>query len=196
MARLSSASVLVVLLSAANARAEFAPPPDTREDHYERREPAVPRDDLEPRSTVRVFTGPALRVSDDTARGGLGLAVDAGARGAGARFAGTWVRSGTQGGSSEYEAELWLDFAEHDPIHPILAAGAALARLDRDVGGRLTSYGIGVGVLRATLQYRLPVRDVDARAALDVVGSMPAVGARAADVTPWVTAAVMVGVGF
>jgi hypothetical protein len=198
MARLASLSILVVLLSTAPARAEFAPPPDFQQDHYERREPALPAADTDypPRSTVRLFTGPALRISDDAARGGLGLALDAGARGAGARFAGTWVRSGAKGGSSQYEAELWLDFSEHDPIHPILAAGAALARLDRDLGGRLESESIGVGLLRATLQYRLPVRDVDARAALDVVGSMPAVGAHAADATPWVTAAVMVGVGF
>jgi hypothetical protein len=196
MARLASLSILSLLLFTAPARAEFAPPPDSPPDRYEWRDPTPAYGGYEPRSTVRLFTGPALRISDDAARGGLGLAIDAGSRGAGARFAGTWVRSGTNGGSSQYEAELWLDFSEHDPIHPILAAGAALARLDRDVGGHLATESIGVGLLRATLQYRLPVRDVDARAALDVVGSMPAVGAHAADASPWVTAAVMVGVGF
>jgi hypothetical protein len=199
MTRLAAIPILLVLLLPAPARADFARPPDgdyDHYDHYERREPSYSEGDYEPRSTVRLFTGPALRFSDDATRGGLGLALDAGARGAGARFAGTWVRSGTSGGSSQYEAELWLDFAEQGPIHPILAAGAALARLDRDVGGRLESDIIGVGLLRATLQYRLPVHGVDARAALDVVGSMPAVGTRAADVTPWVTAALMVGVGF
>ena len=92
---------------------------------------------------------------------------------------------------------MWIDFADRDVLHPILGAGAALARLDREsaMTGSIDSEGIGVGVLRGTLQYRLPVRDVDARAALDLVGSVPAVGAHAADVTPWVTAALTVGIG-
>ena len=88
------------------------------------------------------------------------------------------------------------DFAEHSAVHPIVGAGAALARLDHNRSGRIESDTVGIGLLRGTLQYRLPVQGVDARAAIDVVGSMPAVGARAADTTPWVTAALMVGVGF
>jgi hypothetical protein len=130
----------------------------------------------------------------------LVLALDAGSRGAGARFSGAWIRSGSDQGLSEYAAEVWIDFADREVLHPILAAGAALARLDHQATSPgetgIESENIGVGVLRATLQYRLPVKDVDARAAADVMGSVPAVGVHAADVTPWVTAAVTVGIGF
>jgi len=183
------------------ARADYARPPDDRyPPDYDQR----PREDLDwerrPTSTIRLFTGPAVRFSDGPARGGLVLALDAGSRGAGARFSGAWIRSGSDQGSSQYTAEVWIDFADREVLHPILGAGAALARLDRlattpgETG--IESQNIGVGVLRATLQYRLPVKDVDARAAADLVGSVPAVGAHAADVTPWVTAAVTVGIGF
>jgi hypothetical protein len=183
------------------ARADYARPPD---DRYPPEYDPRPREDLDwerrPSSTIRLFTGPAARFSDGPARGGLVLALDAGSRGAGARFSGAWIRSGSDQGLSQYAAEVWIDFADREVLHPILAAGAALARLDRQTTSPgetgIESENIGVGVLRATLQYRLPVRDVDARAAADIVGSVPAVGARAADVTPWVTAAVTVGIGF
>jgi hypothetical protein len=183
------------------ARADYARPPDDRyPPDYDQR----PREELDwerrPTSTIRLFTGPAARFSDEPARGGLVLALDAGSRGAGARFSGAWIRSGSDRGSSEYAAQVWIDFADREVLHPILGAGAALARLDRQttVPGEtgIVSENIGVGVLRATLQYRLPVKDVDARAAADIVGSVPAVGAHAADVSPWVTASVTVGIGF
>lgn len=178
------------------ARADYARPPEDRyllED--DGRSPRELEIDRQPGSTVRLFTGPGVKFADTPARGGLVLALDAGARGAGARFAGSWIRTGSDGGLGEYSAEVWIDFADRDVLHPILAAGAGLARLDHGRTDHIETDGIGVGVLRGTLQYRLPVRDVDARAALDVVGSVPAVGARVADATPWVTAALMVGIG-
>jgi hypothetical protein len=183
------------------ARADYARPPDDRyPPDYEPR----PREEVEwerrSTSTIRLFTGPAARFSDEPARGGLVLALDAGSRGAGARFSGAWIRSGSDQGLSQYGAEVWIDFADREVLHPILGAGAALARLDHQTTTPgetgIESTNIGVGVLRATLQYRLPVKDVDARAAADIVGSVPAVGSRAASVTPWVTAAVTVGIGF
>ncbi|HVU04046.1 MAG TPA: hypothetical protein VHE30_19940 [Polyangiaceae bacterium] len=194
--------VATVTLAPRAALADYAPPPDDRyppPDRYDRYEPPepYPRDEGEPRSTVRLFTGPLLRFSDEMARGGLGLSLDAGARAAGVRFSGAWVRSGSVGGLSQYGAEIWVDFAEHEPFHPILAAGAALARLDRaSEADRVTADTLGAGTLRATLQYRLPVRGVDARAALDVVGVVPAVGVHASEHSPWATALLGVGVGF
>jgi hypothetical protein len=130
----------------------------------------------------------------------LVLSLDAGRRGAGVRFTGAWIRSGSDGGLSQYGGDVWIDFANDDGLHPILGAGAAVAKLDHETTDPtktgVESDTIGVGMLRATLAYRLPVRDVDARAALDVVGSVPAVGAHAGDVTPWITAALTVGIGF
>ncbi len=193
-------SALLSALLPCTARAEYARPPD---EPYSRPYPgeryAPPPDEdagHEPRSVVRLFTGPVLRFADQSARGGLMFALDAGSRAAGARLSGAWVRAGSDGGLSQYTAEIWIDFAASEPLHPVLAAGAAAARLDRETGGRLQSDVLGVGLLRGALQYRLPVNGVDARASLDVTGSVPAVGARAADVAPWITAAVTVGVGF
>lgn len=202
MARLFLSAAAFISLVQGKALADYAPPPD---DRYPPDYDARPSRELDwerkPPSTVRLFTGPAVRFSDDPARGGLVLALDAGSRGAGARFSGAWIRSGSDQGLSQYAGEVWVDFADREALHPILGAGAALARLDHrssSIGGETStdSENIGVGVLRATLQYRLPVKDVDARAAVDVTGAVPAVGARAADVAPWLTAAVTVGVGF
>jgi len=188
-----SSSVLVSRV----AHAEYARPPDGTYDRYDRYDRHELLDDGEPHSTVRLFTGPVLRVSDEAARGGLALALDVGARAAGVRFSSAWVRTGSDHGFSQYGGELWVDFAKEEPFHPILAAGAAVARLDRAKSDlHVTSDTIGVGLLRATIQYRLPVDRVDARAALDVVGGVPAVGAHAADASPWMLATIGVGVGF
>jgi hypothetical protein len=202
MARHFLRAVVVLSLLEGGAHADYARPPDDRyPPDYDARPPQELDWDRKPTSTIRLFTGPAVRFSDAPARGGLVLALDAGSRGAGARFSGAWIRSGSDQGLSQYAAEVWVDFADREAIHPILGAGAALTRLDHRTassGGEtsIDSESIGVGVLRATLQYRLPVRDVDARAAVDVVGAVPAVGSRAADAAPWVTGAVTVGIGF
>jgi hypothetical protein len=179
------------------SHADYARPPDgtyDRYDHYERREAAP---DAEPHSTVRLFTGPVLRLSDEAARGGLALALDVGARAAGVRFSSAWVRTGSDHGFAQYGGELWVDFGKEEPFHPILAAGAAVARLDgAKSGSHVATETIGVGLLRATIQYRLPVDRVDARAALDVVGGVPAVGVHAGEASPWALATLFVGVGF
>jgi hypothetical protein len=147
---------------------------------------------------VRLSTGPGVAFGGVDPRGGLVLSLDVGSRGAGARFEGAWMRAGTEQGLSQYAGEIWVDFADHGLLHPILGAGAALARLDHQSDGKggFEAHTVGAGVLRATLEYALPVRGVDARAGLDVTGSIPAIGSKTAELSPWVVTALRVGVGF
>jgi hypothetical protein len=191
--------VSAMLATAAPARADYAQPPWERaRDRYDT-EPVTRAEEGPPsRSTVRLSTGPAVAFGGLDPRGGLVLALDVGSLGAGARFGGAWMRPGTRQGLSEYSGEIWVDFADHGEFHPILAAGAAVARLDRAAEGRdgTVTETIGAGVLRGTLEYVLPVRAVDARAGLDVSGSIPAIGSKTADLSPWVVTALRVGVGF
>jgi hypothetical protein len=53
-----------------------------------------------PTSTIRVHTGPALRISEHAPDGGLFAALDIGERAAGVRFSGAWVRVGATRGMS------------------------------------------------------------------------------------------------
>lgn len=157
-------------------------------------EPVIAAESPERESTVRVSVGPVLRVSEPVSDAGLGAAVDVGSGAVGVRVAGHWVRVGSDAGLSEYQAELWVDFADGGRLHPILGAGAGLARLAAD-GGESQSYG--VGVLRGTLEYVLPVARADARAAIDLSGHVPAMhGRNAPDAEPWLLIGARVGVGF
>ena len=150
------------------------------------------------RSTVRVSVGPALRLSEQSPAGGLAAAVDIGASAAGARFSGAWVRVGSDRGAAEYRGELFIDFGSDERLHPILGAGAGVARLDGvDDAGEIDSWTYGVGVVRGTLEYELPVPKADARAGLDLVGSVPAIYAKGApEQKPWLLFVARVGVGF
>jgi hypothetical protein len=149
-------------------------------------------------SSVRLSTGPVLRATSDHADGGLAAAIDVGARAAGARLAGTWVRTGSDRGLSQYGGQLWVDFGAEQRLHPILAAGAGLARLQyRDAAGALRASTLGVGTLRGTLEYVLPIREANARVGIDVEGALPAIrGADAPDVNGWVLLTARVGIGF
>jgi hypothetical protein len=212
MTRLPSLSACLFALTAVRpALAQFAEPPDPPEepalavdpDEDTDRRRDLDDDDAEsfellPRSSLRVFTGPALRISNEAADGGLFVALDVGARAAGARISGMWLRAGSPGGMSQYAGEIWIDFGAGERIHPILAAGAGMARLDLadPATGDVDAVTIGVGLLRGSLQYRLPVRGVDARAALDAIGSVPAFAEAADDTSPWLTLSASVGVGF
>jgi hypothetical protein len=199
---------LATLAPAAALAQPFAQPPDSQgpmvatsrpnEPTYDR--PPVP-DDLfasRPRSTVRLMTGPVLRISEHSPDGGLYTAVDVGEKAAGLRLSGAWVRVGGERGLSQYGGELWLDFNYEGPLHPILGAGASAARLQlAGASGATSTYTIGVGMLRGTLQYALPIRDTDARASIDVVGAVPAIrGSDAPDTSAYVLALATVGVGF
>jgi hypothetical protein len=160
---------------------------------------ARPEDDDEPEeSALRLSTGPVLRATPQHADGGFSAAVDLGARAAGARFAGSWVRTGSDRGLSQYVAELWIDFGAGQRLHPILAAGAGLARLESaDVLGSLRASTVGIGTLRGTLEYVLPIREANARAGLDIEGALPAIRAQnAPDIGGWVLLCARVGIGF
>lgn len=152
-----------------------------------------------PSSTIRLHTGPALRISEHTPDGGLFAALDIGERAAGVRFSGAWVRVGAARGMSQYAGELWIDFAHDQRLHPILGAGAGAARLDlldRSTG-ETEAHTVGIGVLRGSLQYMLPVRGTDARASIDVIGAVPAIrGSDTPEASPWLLALATVGVGF
>jgi hypothetical protein len=142
--------------------------------------------------------GPSLRVSGSEPEGGLFAALDVGARGAGVRASGAWLRASSEQGISQYAAELWIDFGVGQPLHPIVGAGAGVARLDAlDENGENASATIGVGVLRGSLEYVLPIYGADARLGADLIGSVPATpGGASADAHPWLLAVAHVGVGF
>src|SRR3954469_8692897 len=173
----------------ARAQSRYALPPDENL-------PEPPR--FEPESTVRLSVGPALRVASAGADGGLGAALDIGARGSGGRFSGTWVRVGSDRGVSAYTAELWVDFGAPRRLRPIVAAGAGVARLDTaDASGAVNGSTVGLGVLRGSLEYVLPIADASARVGVDLSGALPAIRSQAApDIGGWLVATLRVGIGF
>ena len=75
---------------------------------------------------LRVSAGPGLRVSGKEPEGGLSVALDVGARAAGFRASGTWLRASADQGLSQYAAELWIDFGAGQELHPIIGAGAGV----------------------------------------------------------------------
>jgi hypothetical protein len=179
----------------------FATPPDGNETPLvDEREPPPPveAETFDEPSMVRVSVGPALRVSKEAADGGLAAAIDFGSGPAGARISGAWVRVGSERGLAEYRAELFIDFGADKRLHPILGAGAAVARLDSaGEDGSLETATYGVGVLRGSLEYVLPVSEADARAGIDAIGSVPAIHEKgASDPGPWLALVARVGVGF
>ncbi len=182
---------VLLLLWAGRARAQsYARPPDGYAQSPSYVEPSD--------STFRLSAGPALRIDSHRAHGGLATALDIGSRAAGARLSGTWARVGSDGGLSQYTAELWVDFGAERRLRPILAAGAGLALLD-EVGadGSLRTSTVGLGVLRGALEYALPVSGADARVGIDLEGALPAIRGNArSDVDGWLVAMARVGVGF
>jgi hypothetical protein len=197
--------LLAMVAASSEARAQFAQPPgepliasDGREparDQYVAEEPPY----FAPSSTVRLHVGPALRVSEGDPDGGLFAAMDIGERAAGLRLSGSWVRVGSDNGMQHYTGELWIDFGEGARLHPILGAGAGVARVNTTdpLTGDTSAHTLGTGVLRGTLEYGLPVRSTDARAGLSVIGAVPAI--RSSDEvssSPWLLVVATVGVGF
>ena len=155
--------------------------------------------DFEPEeSALRLSTGPVLRATPDRVDGGFSAAIDIGARASGARFAGSWLRMGSARGLSQYDAQLWVDFGAGQRWHPILAAGAGLARLESgSAPGSARAASVGIGLLRGTLEYVLPIREANARAGLDLEGALPAIaGSTAPDTSGWLLITARVGVGF
>jgi hypothetical protein len=198
--------IAISILPAAAGAQPFAQPPEhgqpmLAQQDYHAPPPIADSDPYPPlqSSFVRIHTGPALRISDQSPDGGLFAALDIGERAAGIRFSGAWVSVGAERGMSQYGGELWIDFGHDQRLHPILGAGAGAARLellDRTTGDT-SSYTLGIGTLRGSLQYVLPVRGTDARASIDVVGAVPAIrGEGTPETSPWLLALATVGVGF
>jgi hypothetical protein len=207
MPRPSSLIVLFALLASprlALAADGFAEPPP--------REPALvaardPRDATPPerveddayltRSTLRFFAGPMARVGDGTT-GGLLAGIDIGDGPAGVRFSGSWARSCAANDRQQYGAELWLDFGVGKRLRPILGAGGGVARVvDPGITGGTETSTLGIGILRAALQYVLPVNGADARAGVEITGNVPAIrGSDDRAREPWLILGATVGVGF
>jgi hypothetical protein len=192
-------AALLVLPAAAESR--YASPPGEGAyppEHYPSADYAPEREPYVSESPLRVSVGPALRFNDQALHGGLATSVDFGARAAGARLSALWVRAGGDQGLSQYGAELWVDFGGGGQLRPIVGAGAALARLDSiDEAGDRSSYNLGVGVLRATLEYVLPLSEAHARAGVDLIGNVPAIRSLdAPEALPWALLVGRVGVGF
>jgi len=181
--------------ASAAAQSRYARPPDD-----------VPPDDLDPAScdpyaqgsSVRLSVGPVMRLAAQGVDGGLGTGVDIGSRGAGARLSGAWVGVGGDRGLSQYDAQLWLDFGHGRRVHPIVAAGAGIARVDRAAeDGSIAASTVGIGLLRAALEYVLPIAGADARAGVDVEGALPAIrSAGSPAVGAWLVGGAHVAVGF
>ncbi len=199
----SVAAIGLSLGLTAPAFAQFAVPPDgeepviaddTIDDFSGFRQPRLPP----PKSTARLHIGPALKVDENQADGGLGAALDVGRAGAGLRLSGLWAGTGTRGHHSQYGAELWLDFIDEGPFHPIVGAGAGVARLQvPDGAGNDQTTTVGVATLRLGLQYALPIRGTDARASIEAIGNLPAIHETdGPEVAPWATVLAAVGVGF
>jgi hypothetical protein len=197
--------VLLTLLPRLASAQEFADPPEGRPvDPFPGDSPQadpsgeIAADFVPEPSTVRLSVGPVLRVAKVATDGGLVAAADIGSGPAGVRFSGSWVRVGSEAGLAQYQGELFIDFGADRRLHPIVGAGAGVARLGtREADGttRLSTYGIGV--LRGTVEYVLPVERADARVGIDAVGGVPAVQSKnAGDALPWLLFSARVGVGF
>jgi len=202
------AMIFCCLSTAARAAADYADPPDRPPTDAEWRHdatadqypgPVLGYDPPPPSSSVRVFTGPALYVSNDDPQAGLFAAIDLGRGPAGFRASGSWAHAGAAPGISTYTGELWFDLGHPGRLRPVVAAGAGLAsiRLVPDDGDSPQSETVGIGVLRAGLHYLLPLGSTDARAGIDAVGCLPAVRSEdAADLSPWAVLVATLGVGF
>ena len=204
----SLSATLCCLAVTVSASADYADPPDgtvagpeprydATEDRY--RDPGFGFEPPAATSNVRVFTGPALHLSDGQPQPGLFVALDLGRGPAGFRASGSWVHAGSAPGVSTYTGELWFDLGHPNRLRPVVAAGAGVAavRFLPEDGDTPETATVGVGVLRAGLHYLLPLGTTDARAGVDVVGCLPAVrGEEAADLQPWALIVASLGVGF
>ena len=194
------APVALALAWGSPVRADFSPPPESpyRPEDPIRHEPPLnserdaDRDEpwepaLHP-STFRFHVGPAMLLAP--AGPGLFTALDIGERAVGVRLSGSWLRAESEQGLSAYSGELWLDLRHRYDLHPVLGAGASFLH-----GGALgQDRNAGAGLLRAALEYQLPIIDADARVSLNLVGLVPAIATERT--RPWGIASLMVGAGF
>ncbi|MBI5536373.1 MAG: hypothetical protein HY898_26870 [Deltaproteobacteria bacterium] len=151
-------------------------------------------------SPVRVHVGGAVRADADHATPGLQTAIDFFRGPAGLRLSAMWFRVGSGEGIAQYAGELTLDLGGHSVWRPVIGAGAGLARTWKvdDAGNRVSGgANLGIGLMRAAIEYRLPIEGTDSRASLGLTGVLPAVKSESApDLQGWVIAGLSIGIGF
>jgi hypothetical protein len=151
-------------------------------------------------SVFRLHVGGAGKPDTDSITPGLLSALDIGRGPAGFRLTAVWLRVGSEQGLAQYTGELTLDFGGRRSWRPVLGAGAGVVRTYRvdDQGNRVGGGStLGIGAMRAAIEYKLPVEEADARAGLSRIGAQPAArGDGAPDAKPWLVVAATVGVGF
>jgi hypothetical protein len=205
MIALAPVTALSLMIAApAHADEGFAEPPEVHVAESERPvfEPSFTAPDPHA-SVMRLLVGPAGKVDAHGAEPGLFVATEFGKGPAGLRLEAAWLGVGKPAGVSQYTGELTLDFGGRSRIHPAIGAGAGVARTSSSVddhGAVDDKHGatLGVGVVRTGVSFRLPFEETDARLALDVTGTFPAIrGADAPkDLTPWAMGTVGVMIGF
>ena len=197
-------SVLLAATTGHTQTAGFSEPPDGRPAYVA--DPRGEEDDAPRRpwgargdSAVRLSVGSAGRTDFNDFRAGLFAAADFGKGPAGVRLSGVWVRVGYDDPLQQYTGELTLALLERSRFVPSIGAGGGLARTYRvDASRQRTDGGssLGVGVLRAGVDYRLPFDGTDARAGVSAIGTMPAIrGEGAPDIGPWLLVVATVGIG-
>jgi hypothetical protein len=111
-----------------------------------------------------------------------------------------WFHAGSGEGVAQYTGEMTLDLGGRSEWRPVLGAGAGLARTWKvDAAGNRVDGGanLAIGVMRAAIEYRLPIEGTDSRASLGITGVLPAVKAESApDLRGWVVGGLSVGIGF
>lgn len=192
---ISAASAVASSLPCEVARAE-GPPPESAYRIQDVRAPGGDPDSStewaaapDPETSLfRVSVGPALLF--EPASPGLFTALDIGRRAVGARVSAAFMRPENERGLAAYGGELWVDLGHRSQLHPLLGAGVSLLH-GGALGRRRTS---GAGVLRAGLEYELPIAEADARLGLNVMGLVPAI--ESDRTRPWLLGGVTIGAGF
>lgn len=153
-------------------------------------------------SMVRLFVGPGGMLSGNGVSPGMLTALEFGRGPAGFRVSGSWFDVGSDTGVQQYTGEITLDFGGRSRLRPNIGAGGGVGVASSSVRADGTtdpehSSVLGVGLLRAGIAYKIPLGDTDARLALDLIGTLPAIRAKdAPELSPWLIGTVMVGIGF
>lgn len=194
-----AASFATCLLCISAAHAQFAVEPPGSEPYPPDRdawlsEPPLPVHD----TIVRAHVGPALRVDNEGATGGLATALDFG-RFSGLRVAAAWTALGASAMHSQYGADLWLSLDLHPRLRPVLGAGAAYVRaeateVDPESETAPEVAKFGVATARVGLEYLIALSTADARFGLEALGALPAIEAE--DRAPWLTLSANLALGF
>lgn len=149
---------------------------------------------------VRFAVGPAGMLREQAAAAGMLVAADFGRGPAGFRAQAAWLGVGAPRGIAQYTGELTVE-ADLAELRPRIGAGGGVARTGsslRDDGSVDAHRGatLGIGVVRAGVAYLLPI-EADARIALDVSASIPAIRSDdAPEVSPYAIGALTVSLGF